>query len=156
MRDPANPCSASPGRRAESSRTDFPEHIAVYGTLRSNGSASGLLAELVAAREGDTTLPGVLYDTGRGYPAFVLERFPPRPSREPAERGVPAEVYRLRDPRSALPVLDDYEGPEYERLVLDLDAERSCWVYVWRPPVEGMRRIFGGWTESCRQHPRDG
>ncbi|WP_092521803.1 gamma-glutamylcyclotransferase family protein [Actinopolyspora saharensis] len=105
---------------------------------------------------GDTTLPGVLYDTGRGYPAFVLERFPPRPSREPAERGVPAEVYRLRDPRSALPVLDDYEGPEYERLVLDLDAERSCWVYVWRPPVEGMRRIFGGWTESCRQHPRDG
>ncbi|PRW63988.1 gamma-glutamylcyclotransferase family protein [Actinopolyspora mortivallis] len=129
----------------EAPHEDRLTRIAVYGTLRSDSSAADLLRPLVGARERDVLLPGVLYDTGHGYPALVLDAS--RHGRPPG-RGVPAEVYRLHDPATALPILDDYEGPEYERRVLRLAPDRPCWVYLWRAPVTGMTELPGGWPTT--------
>ncbi|ASU78727.1 gamma-glutamylcyclotransferase [Actinopolyspora erythraea] len=119
-----------------------PWRVAVYGTLRSGCSAGELMAPLVTVREDDTVLAGRLYDTGRGYPAFL----PGEPPDDGA-RGVPAEVYVLRQPERALPVLDRYEGPDYARRVFTLRDGRRCWVYVWTRPVTGMAELPWGW---CR------
>ncbi|GAA4831462.1 gamma-glutamylcyclotransferase family protein [Saccharopolyspora rosea] len=110
-----------------------PDRIAVYGTLRHGRAAWELLRPLVVGPPEPVRLAGALYDTGSGYPALKLD----------GSGRVPAEVFRLADPGRALPLLDDYEGPEYDRLVVDLRG--PCWVYVWRGPVTGMRRLPAGW-----------
>ncbi len=111
----------------------------MYGTLMRSASAWKLLEPLVAGHEGSCVLPGTLYDTGRGYPAY-------RPGEGP---GVPAELVRLRDPATALPVLDDYEGEEYRRVRCTVGGT-SCWVYVWTPPVTGMSLLPHGWLGRLR------
>jgi gamma-glutamylcyclotransferase (GGCT)/AIG2-like uncharacterized protein YtfP len=110
---------------------DGPDRVAVYGTLQRGASAWHLMEPLVAEQEESTVLPGTLYDTSLGYPALRLDEGP----------GVPAQVFRLRDPARALEALDDYEGPEYRRLVVELDRGRPCWVYEWCCSVQGMRRL---------------
>jgi gamma-glutamylcyclotransferase (GGCT)/AIG2-like uncharacterized protein YtfP len=110
------------------------DRIAVYGTLQRGAAAWRLLAPMVLGPAEPTWLPGALYDTANGYPALKLD----------PESRVPAQVFVLRDPSSALPVLDEYEGPEYERHRIDLDG-RPCWVYVWLGPVTGMRPLPHGW-----------
>jgi len=108
--------------------------LAVYGTLLRGAGAWELLRPHVAEHLGELVLPGELYDTGRGYPAFRW-----------GAGEVPAQLVRLTDPAAALPVLDEYEGPEYERAVLALPDGRECWVYTWLLPVAGMRPLPGGW-----------
>ena len=44
--------------------------LAVYGTLLRGAGAWELLRPHVAEHLGELVLPGELYDTGRGYPAF--------------------------------------------------------------------------------------
>lgn len=116
-------------------RCEHGDRIAVYGTLMRGASAWHLLEPLVGTQERSAVLPGTLYDTGCGYPALVLGEGP----------GVPAQVFRLNDPVKALVVLDRYEGPEYERLSLELGDGQSCWVYAWCRSVEAMRPLPGGW-----------
>ncbi|MBB5157711.1 gamma-glutamylcyclotransferase family protein [Saccharopolyspora phatthalungensis] len=110
------------------------DRIAVYGTLQSGAAAWQLLAPLVIGPAEPASLPGALYDTECGYPALKLD----------GVSRVPAQVFRLRDPDRALPVLDEYEGPEYERRRIELDGG-ACWVYVWLGPVTGMRPLPHGW-----------
>lgn len=112
-----------------------PDSVAVYGTLQRGASAWHLLEPLVVGYEQPTILPGSLYDTGKGYPALVPGEGP----------GVPAQVFQLREPASALPVLDRYEGPEYERVPMRLDSGTACWVYVWLSSVTGLRLLPNGW-----------
>lgn len=107
----------------------------MYGTLQRGASAWHLLKPLIAEQEGTTVLPGTLYDTARGYPALVLGE----------GSGVSAQVFRLRDPASALPILDDYEGSEYDRLRIRLDDGTCCWVYAWRGSAGSMRPLPRGW-----------
>ncbi|MBA0124142.1 gamma-glutamylcyclotransferase [Haloechinothrix sp. YIM 98757] len=128
---------------AVSSRTSpgaLPDRLAVYGTLMRGAAAWHFLAPLVAAHEGECTLPGALYDTGRGYPAYR-----PGDSRPGCAPGVPAQCVRLRDPDSAWPELDRYEGPGYERTRTTLHGGVECWVYVWIRPVDGMPALPHGW-----------
>ncbi|PKW15771.1 gamma-glutamylcyclotransferase [Saccharopolyspora spinosa] len=110
------------------------DRIAVYGTLQHGATAWQLLAPLVVGPAVPTWLPGALYDTANGYPALKLGE----------DSRVPAQVFRLRDPQRAWPVLDEYEGPEYERCRIELDGE-PCWVYAWRGPVTGMSPLPHGW-----------
>ncbi|GAA0503412.1 hypothetical protein GCM10011581_26490 [Saccharopolyspora subtropica] len=112
----------------------MPDRIAVYGTLRAGAAAWHLLAPHVTGPGEATWLPGKLYDTGHGYPALKLG----------GDSRVPVEVFRLRDPATALPLLDEYEGPEYERRSVPLGG-RPCWVYLWLGPVDGMRPLHRGW-----------
>ncbi|MCI2424220.1 gamma-glutamylcyclotransferase [Saccharopolyspora sp. K220] len=115
------------------------DRIAVYGTLLPGAAAWHLLSPLVVGPPEPTWLPGALYDTANGYPALKLD----------ADSRVPAQVFRLRDPDRALPVLDEYEGPEYERRRIRLDGQ-PCWVYVWLGPVSGMRPLPDGWSHQGR------
>lgn len=112
-----------------------PEHIAVYGTLQYGGAAWPLLGPLVADSGMSTTVPGTLYDTTCGYPALKLDSGP----------GAPAQLFQLNDPHSALPLLDSYEGPEYNRKQLLRQDGLLCWVYVWRSTVAGMTPLPRGW-----------
>ena len=120
---------------------DPPELLAVYGTLQQRGAAWPLLRPLVTGGPTSITLPGTLYDTGQGYPALLLDGGP----------GVPAQLFALSDPATALPVIDAYEGPEYERTVLHLN-QTTCssaarlWVYTWIAPTTGLSRLASGWN----------
>ena len=119
---------------------DEPGLLAVYGTLQQHGTAWPRLRPLVTGEPESITLPGTLYDTGRGYPALLLDGGP----------GVPAQLFALRDPATALPVIDDYEGPEYERAVLHLSAATCSptrfWVYTWIASTAGLSRLPSGWS----------
>ncbi|WP_317496393.1 gamma-glutamylcyclotransferase family protein [Haloechinothrix sp. LS1_15] len=117
-----------------------PEHgttdrLAIYGTLMRGATAWCFLEPLVAVHEGECTLPGTLYDTLRGYPAYC----------EGSGPGVPAQCVRLHDPDAAWPELDRYEGPEYQRRLITLPSGPACWVYVWISPVDGMPELPNGW-----------
>jgi len=101
----------------------------VYGTLRSefdNQYARMLRsqAELVER----ATVPGSIYRVSH-YPAF-------RP--EPAG-GVRGELYRLNDPETTLKTLDEYEGAEFERVMIN-----GWWIYQFGgEPPENSRIVSG-------------
>jgi gamma-glutamylcyclotransferase (GGCT)/AIG2-like uncharacterized protein YtfP len=94
----------------------------VYGTLRSefdNGYA--LLLRSQAELVGRATVPGSIFHVEH-YPAWK-----PEPAGE-----VHGELYRLTDPLATLEALDEYEGSDFERIVIN-----EAWIYRYRkdPPV---------------------
>ena len=101
----------------------------VYGTLRSefdNRYARLLREEAGFLRR--ASMPGSIYRVEH-YPAF-------RPHPEGAVQG---ELYRLHTPEVTLAVLDEYEGEEFERVVVE-----GAWLYQYKgdPPEEA--RIASG------------
>jgi gamma-glutamylcyclotransferase (GGCT)/AIG2-like uncharacterized protein YtfP len=80
----------------------------VYGTLRSefDNQYARLLREQ-ADLVGHTTVPGSIFRVGN-FPAWK-----PEPAGE-----VHGELYRLRNPDTILKALDEYEGPDFERVVV--------------------------------------
>ncbi len=101
----------------------------VYGTLRSefdNRYARLLRKEAVFLRR--STMPGSIYRVEH-YPAF-------RPQPVGVVEG---ELYRLHTPEVTLAVLDEYEGEEFERMVVN-----GAWIYQYKgdPPEEA--RIASG------------
>ena len=127
------------------------DNLFVFGTLLS-GYDHPMARRL--AREAELLGPGRccgrLYLVGH-YPGMVL-------SDDPADQ-VFGELYRLREPRQLLRVLDDYEGcgegsaepTEFVRrlhaVTLDGDASEAtmeAWVYLFNRPVEHLPRIVSG------------
>jgi gamma-glutamylcyclotransferase (GGCT)/AIG2-like uncharacterized protein YtfP len=101
----------------------------VYGSLRSeidNLYARHLRenADLV----GRTTVPGSIFRIGK-YPGY---------RREP-EGIVHGELWHLHDPEATLAALDDYEGPEYSRIVVN-----GAWIYIYTGVVDAGARIQSG------------
>ncbi|HSK60769.1 MAG TPA: gamma-glutamylcyclotransferase family protein [Actinomycetospora sp.] len=108
----------------------WPDHVFAYGTLMPGRRAWRLMAPFVTGSPVDAWLPGRVHDTGRGYPALARGG----PGRA---RGV---LLRLADPASALPRLDDYEGPDYRReraVVHTPEARVPAWVWTWRGELTG-------------------
>ena len=111
----------------------------VYGTLRrgSNNRFARLLAEkaeyLSAAQ-----VRGCLYDFGR-YPGA-----------RPGDGLIIGEIFQLREPAMTLAVLDDYEGPEFDRAVVPahLDDARTidCWIYWYTGTAPGNLIASGLWS----------
>lgn len=70
---------------------------------------------------------------------------------------VRGEVYRLKDTQ-ILAVLDDYEGPDFERVsieaTLDSGVREQCWVYVFRGDVSGRPEIASGDYLAASPGPR--
>jgi gamma-glutamylcyclotransferase (GGCT)/AIG2-like uncharacterized protein YtfP len=100
----------------------------VYGSLRSefdNPYARRLRghAEFV----GRTTVPGSIFRIGK-YPGY---------RREP-EGIVHGELWRLLDPEATLAALDEYEGPEYSRVVVN-----GAWIYLFSGAAAGERISSG-------------
>jgi gamma-glutamylcyclotransferase (GGCT)/AIG2-like uncharacterized protein YtfP len=106
-----------------------PDLLFVYGTLRSefNNRFARMLRE-TATLVGRATLPGSIYRVS-DYPGF-------RP--EPAGV-VYGELYRLSQPTATLQALDDYEGSEYQRVVVN-----DVWVYQYKEPLPESSRILSG------------
>jgi gamma-glutamylcyclotransferase (GGCT)/AIG2-like uncharacterized protein YtfP len=110
------------------------ERLFVYGTLKPGASHWRLLEPLVTGTPRPVTLPGALYDTGRGYPALSLGDGP----------GVPGWVVELRA-GAQWSAVDTYEGPEYERVRVRLPDGTECWTYVWIEAFTGMRLLNQPW-----------
>ena len=103
--------------------------IFVYGTLRSEFSGEyALLLRASAEFLGPATVRGSIYRVAR-YPGF----------REEPDGVVHGEIYRLFDPERTLARLDDYEGDEYERVMLG-----DWWIYRYRGELPEERRIVSG------------
>ena len=105
-----------------------PSLLFVYGTLRRGlpNKYSRLLARQ-SSFLGRACLRGRLHRVGR-YTGAIRSSKP--------NEWIRGEVFRLADPVELLPILDDYEGPDYERTLapVRLDSGRwlRAWVYLYR------------------------
>jgi len=124
-------------------------HVFVYGTLRQHESNHHFLNKAKCmARQAWTN--GVLYDTGQGYPAMVLNK----------ERRVYGEVYEINSLLlKKLDELEDYEGEGrdnlYDRVVQKIHTDFGlvdAHVYVFKPDqITDLEEIpFGDWR--CHLH----
>jgi gamma-glutamylcyclotransferase (GGCT)/AIG2-like uncharacterized protein YtfP len=101
----------------------------VYGTLRSEFDNSyALLLRSEAELAGRTTVPGSIFLV-QHYPAWK-----PEPVGE-----VHGELYRLTDPAATLEALDDYEGSDFERVVIN-----EAWIYRYKKDPPEHSRITSG------------
>src|ERR1700735_5239796 len=105
----------------------------VYGTLRSefDNRYARLLrsqAELVGA----ATVPGAIYRV-RHYPAY-------RPEPEGKVHG---QLYRLTDAEHTLKALDEYEGEDFERVIVEA-AQSQAWIYRYAKNPDESSRISSG------------
>ncbi|WP_148861386.1 gamma-glutamylcyclotransferase family protein [Marinobacter fonticola] len=116
-----------------------PHQIAVYGTLKRGCANHALLRG--ARYVGTDRLQSIaLYDLGH-YPGAKLER----------SQGIEVEIYAVT-PRglNLLDRLEEHIPRAPERSVYDRKQLETChgpaWVYLYRRPVKGHRRIVrGGW-----------
>ena len=114
---------------------DWPAALLAYGLLMPTQPSWSLVAPHAGGPPRRMHVAGTLYDTGLGWPALV-----------PGGRGeVPAALVPLRDPARLLPVLDEYEGPDYRRVRHTLADGTVCWVYAWVRSTVGFRELPGGW-----------
>jgi len=107
----------------------------VYGTLR-RGFPNKYAALLQANARflGNAGMRGRLHQFNC-YPGAV-------PSDQPDDM-VSGELYQLEDP-AILPTLDEYEGPEFERILvkvlLDDGQVQETWVYIFRGDTASASR----------------
>ncbi|MCG8417518.1 MAG: gamma-glutamylcyclotransferase [Proteobacteria bacterium] len=131
------------------------DRIFVYGTLRVGMEAHSLIAERVVTSAPATirgrliALPPVstepLVVLPVGYPGLV----------EGHDSTVVGEVLTVARIATVLPMLDDFEGDQYERVLrhvtLQNGAQMTAWCYVFTEnPLQ--RRIIesGDWREYVR------
>lgn len=125
------------------------EWVFVYGTLRPGASNAHRMegAEWSARAEVEGRLHVV--DTYREfiYPALI----PGGACR------VVGDLFRVPD--EVMAALDEFEGDEYERVLLQLvsvqgmekspDRPSHAWVWVWKGGVEGMQQLpLGDWFDA--------
>ena len=116
--------------------------VAVYGTLMAGERNERWAADALDRRP--CTLRGTLYDTGRGYPAFV-----------PDDAGgeVRAELLTVTDATlSRMDILEGYPilyRRERVKAVLEDSSEAVALVYVMNTLPRGAKVIPGGdWWKS--------
>ncbi|HZG75058.1 MAG TPA: gamma-glutamylcyclotransferase [Paenibacillus sp.] len=124
--------------------------VFVYGTLLRGEANHRRLRDAKARAATAVVEGGTLYDTGRGYPAMMLE---PRPGDGNAT--VRGEVYEVDEATlRSLDELEDYYGPndprnEYERVRIEVvteDGSLEAWTYVYKRAPAGSERIpHGDW-----------
>lgn len=119
---------------------DYP--LFVYGTLRSASShAFARLLRETSEFVCEGRVRGSLYRIA-DYPGLV----------EDSDDFVTGEIFQPRDAGSLLRELDEYEGPEYERvrrMAETAGGPRECWAYLYARPVEGKIRVISGdWFKS--------
>jgi gamma-glutamylcyclotransferase (GGCT)/AIG2-like uncharacterized protein YtfP len=119
---------------------DAGDRLFVYGTLRAGEAARALVAGHVA-RSVPGTVRGAMYAFPMGYPGLV-----------DGEGAVRGELLWLSDLGTALPLLDEYEGEDFARVVRSVelaDGTRvQAWCYVLADPssvsVAGAEEVPGG------------
>lgn len=105
------------------------DRIFVYGTLRSEfDNRYARLLRKEGTLVGRASVRGSIYRV-RHFPAF-------RPEPEGEVQG---ELYRLNDPAATLKALDEYEGPEFERVIVN-----DAWIYQFKEQLPERSRILSG------------
>jgi gamma-glutamylcyclotransferase (GGCT)/AIG2-like uncharacterized protein YtfP len=115
-------------------------YIFVYGTLRRNASNAQRMSSarfLFEAR-----VKGALYRVD-WYPGFTFN----------GETDVTGEVYEVS--QETLSELDEYEGEEYKRSLIEMNSPSSgalnVWVYEFIKDTKNLQRIpNGNWLEVER------
>lgn len=106
-------------------------YLFVYGTLmRGLPSAMSAFLERHAEWLGEARVSGYIYDLG-SYPGLIYE--------PDSEKFVYGQVYDVKYPEQVWPVLDRYEGAEYERQVVGLAGEEGI-------PPAAHAYVYGGAT----------
>jgi gamma-glutamylcyclotransferase (GGCT)/AIG2-like uncharacterized protein YtfP len=109
-----------------------PNLLFVYGTLRSEfDNRYARLLRKQASLVGRATVRGAIYRISH-YPGYRAE-----PGGE-----VRGELYELHD-AATLETLDDYEGPEFERVRIKVNGE-AAWIYQFREEPARASRIESG------------
>lgn len=111
------------------------DRLFVYGTLRPNGHAYGLVAPAVVRHQPAVLTGYTLVGEGHRYPWCI----------EAPGGEVAGELLWIQEVEATLKRLDEYEGvseaePEYVRAVADVligKATVSAWVYVGGMGVPG-------------------
>ena len=113
-------------RSLSKDRLNRPAALFVYGTLRRHSRIT--IARLLHANSeflGPARMQGRLT---RSHPHRGVVR-----SNQPDE-WISGEVFQLNDPSKLLPVLDEYEGGEYQRtsvpVLLDSGRRLRAWMYL--------------------------
>jgi gamma-glutamylcyclotransferase (GGCT)/AIG2-like uncharacterized protein YtfP len=114
---------------------EWPEALFAYGLLQPGQVSWNLVGPHASGPRRPATVDGAVFDTGRGYPAWL---------RDEVGR-TPGVVVPINDPATLLPLLDAYEGPEYERVRVVADGT-VCWAYAWRAGREGFVPLPSGWA----------
>ncbi len=114
---------------------EWPAALFAYGLLQPGQLSWHRVHAHAVGPAQPTTVAGGVYDTGRGYPAWLPD----------APGMTPGVVVPVRDPAALLPALDAYEGPEYERVRVVADGT-VCWAYAWRGDRAGLVALPGGWA----------
>jgi pyruvate carboxylase len=112
-----------------------PDHLFVYGSLRSQcGNLFARLLREKAESLGHAAVRGSVFRVGP-YPGY---------RREP-DGIVHGELWRLADPEPTLAALDEYEGPDYSRVIAGLETPpMSAWIYLYNGGVRMEQRILSG------------
>jgi gamma-glutamylcyclotransferase (GGCT)/AIG2-like uncharacterized protein YtfP len=118
-----------------------PSYLFVYGTLR-RGSKNKFARMLHSQAEfaGNARMPGRLYKLA-SYPGAV--------SSHTDGEWVRGEVYSMPDSRWILSALDNYEGPDFERVKLGVQLDSGervqAWVYLYLGRPSAARIRSGDW-----------
>lgn len=127
----------------------------VYGTLVPGGRWWHVVEPFVTGGV-PATATGRLFDTGAGYPgATFADAAPPDADDAEGARGgrpgtIHGAVLNLLHSAldQALTEIDEFEGAEYERIVVET-SEGSAWAYHWRGPTGHLREVRAGrWVDS--------
>jgi gamma-glutamylcyclotransferase (GGCT)/AIG2-like uncharacterized protein YtfP len=114
-----------------------PPRLFVYGTLQPGRLRWPLLASF-ALSSTPASVPGVLYDSGNGWPVAV---FAGDPTGDVPGVLVDLDLDRLAD---ALDLLDRIEGVVtgiLRRVVVTTTEQAVAWAYHWPASTDGMHRI---------------
>ncbi len=122
--------------------TEPVRHLFVYGTLQPGESRWPELAKFIRGEGVRTTVPGMVYDTGLGYPAAKFSPAAP-------DDVIQGRVYEFDAAQvdAALSRLDDVEGAVrglYARVVVRTAAGQAAWAYECGEDALLVRRLPEG------------
>ena len=115
-------------------------HLFVYGTLRPGQQRWPFLEPLVTDEGRDESVVGMLYDTGRGYPAAKFDR-----SGTIFGRVYPLKLDRLDE---GLKLLDEVEGAVidlFRRVAITTSTGLEAWAYEYCGEPQFPEIARGDW-----------
>jgi gamma-glutamylcyclotransferase (GGCT)/AIG2-like uncharacterized protein YtfP len=119
-------------------------HLFVYGTLRPGQQRWPFLAPYVVDDGQDTSVVGMLYDTGHGYPAAKFG----------GDGVIHGRVYPLNIDRldECLELLDKVEGAVqdlFRRVSITTSAGFEAWAYEYCDDAKFREITSGDWLTEC-------
>lgn len=96
------------------------DRLFVYGTLRSGETARSMIAEHISGSVPGTAY-GSIYAFEEGYAGFIAG----------GDNLVVGEIVTLADLAAAFPLLDAYEGQDYQRVLIKANTSDGEEIWTW-------------------------